>query len=449
MRSSQRTRTAASSPGPRPSSRRLLLRRRSPLGLLRPRAGAPGNAGLAEDARSRSSKALLGPSADRAPPGPPVGRRSTRPRSFPLLVKALDERPPAVARLRRHPIARRPPRPAAERGARRPSARSPDFPVEAPGARGPRGPRVSRAPSRASRKGVASPAARSRAASCRGIAALGIEAMDPLVARRLGDDEAAVRLEAARGLIKLRATTAAFPSSSATSRSTAASPTSIRASVARDGGGGVPEGARRREHASSPSRFRSRRMAAVLAVLRERAAIQAMGEPEQLPEIARAHEPDVPAVVPIRDRGAELPRGRPLHPVRRRRPASCSGATSCARFTVDPKLLDPIRERARGAGHRRRSRQDRRSGQLRLRAALRSADASGWRTLVIGTGRREPSLDGARGGGRRGRSGKTRGEPGGRRTCGAWRPFAPPERRVADRIPAGGPGVERGGRSPR
>jgi hypothetical protein len=50
---------------------------------------------------------------------------------------------------------------------------------------------------------ASSPVARSRAAACRGIGALGIKEMDGLVSRRLDDEEAAVRLEAAKALIRM------------------------------------------------------------------------------------------------------------------------------------------------------------------------------------------------------------------------------------------------------
>jgi hypothetical protein len=235
-------------------------------------------------------------------------------------------------------------------------------------------------------RSAASPVARSRAAACRGIRALGIREMDGPLSKALGDEEAAVRLEAARTLL-------AFGNASGVAtvvrdlsldrRFTDADP----GSVARDAASGFLTSA----FPVAPEVL-PKGVATQADLVRVWTAIRpALGEAPGLPDSVTVHEPDAPASLVYAlearsclegdffarfDDAGNVVLGRDL----------------LRRYEVDPKVVAPIATalKAMDTGPRRR----RIAGPITCDfERLGVLEDGGWRTLVLGTGKRDPALD--------------------------------------------------------
>jgi hypothetical protein len=233
---------------------------------------------------------------------------------------------------------------------------------------------------------VNSPVARSRAASCRGIGALDLRVMESLVSARLGDEEAAVRLEAAKTLWRF-GDAAGIPvvirDLSLDRRFSDADP----GSVARDAAKGflAEIGADPRLLPAGPAS--PTQLDDVLAMLRLKLGVIA----DKFPEKILPHEPDV---------GPEI-----RHAIEAR---SCFegdfflrcdaagnvvlGRDLLRRYRVDEKLVAPI---VRALEALDTGGKDRKIlGPITCdfeRLAIRGESA--WRTLVIGTGKRDAGFD--------------------------------------------------------
>jgi hypothetical protein len=380
LRSSRKTRTAASFPGPRRSSSRLL----AGLALALLAAAAP-----AQDTRIARTPAqvvdgLLGASVA-------VRRQALKAAAeeaaevVPLLVKALESRPPAslpydaVRALGDLKDAR-------VSAALAALCRTPGFPwkpqaLEAladhayPGA----------VPLFA--QGVISPAVRSRAASCRGITAVGVKEMDSVLSDCLGDEEASVRLEAARGLIKLTGDYSGVPVVVRDLSLDRRFADANHGSVARDAAAAFLKELGGMDRDSQPEPAGAAQLAAVLAALRAKLGLAAEGFPAEV----APHEPDVPDSFRYAVEVRSCPEGDFY--------LRCDGEGNVVfgrdllrRFTVEPKLLDPLRKALDGmdtGGKRRKI-----VGTVACDfERLGAKDQEGWRTLVVGMGRHDPSLD--------------------------------------------------------
>jgi HEAT repeat protein len=381
LRSLQRTRTAASFPGPRLSSSRLLCAALA-LGFLAPFAGAQES--RPEKTPEQVAEALLGPS-------PTVRKQALQwakahqAEVVPALLKLLTERPAASFAFEGIRALGEINDPRLS-GALVELCNKPAFPwvpqaLEAladhafPGA----------VPLFVNR--IEGPSARGRAACCRGIAALGISEMDPILAEALGDEEASVRVEAARALIRLRGDHCGVPVVVRDLSLDRRFATFDPGAEARAGAAaflkefGLPPAADPVPIATEAD------LKATLATLRSK-----MGEVgKQLPETLAPHEPDVPASFRWAVEARSCPEGDFFLRVDDGNRV-VFGRDMLRWFTVDPKLLARVRK---GLDAIDTGGKDRKIlGPVNCdfeRLAVREGTA--WRTLVIGNGRREASLD--------------------------------------------------------
>jgi hypothetical protein len=212
--------------------------------------------------------------------------------------------------------------------------------------------------------------------------------MDALVAECLGDDEAPVRLEAAKALIKLKKDYGGVPVVVRDLSLDRRFGDANSGSAARDAAASFLKELGGMDQATQPEPATVKEMEAVLSALREKLG----------PALAAA-----PGLLPPHD--SDVPGDRYLYAIEVR---SCPGGDFYLRFddagsvvfgrdllrtfTVDPKLLDPLRKalRSMDTGKGRRI-----IGPVSCdfeRLSIRGP--SEWRSLVIGAGRHEPSLTG-------------------------------------------------------